>query len=295
MARPRSSASRFPTPTSRSATLVVARRRLGHRRFSPRSGPADGRCSRCSRCSSSRRSSRSICCCDWDRMIATVDGWIPLQHRDTVRGLAREIDNAIAGFVRGQAVVCLILGAFYAVGLDADRAELRVADRPDDRAAQLHSLCRRADRVPGRGRRRDRAVLAGLDVDPHGGRRFRRRPVPRRQCAVAQARRRQGRPASGLDDVRAARVRLSVRLRRPSGRGPARGDDRRAGCASRSANIWKARSTPGARLGRAERWRARAPCQQPASRRNSRSRSTMPKALRARISSPGRPTRRRSR
>ena len=43
-------------------------------------------------------------------MVATVDGWIPLHHRDTVRGLAREIDAAIAGFVRGQAVVCLILG-----------------------------------------------------------------------------------------------------------------------------------------------------------------------------------------
>ena len=47
--------------------------------------------------------------CDWDRMVATVDGWIPLQHRETVRGLARDIDAAIAGFVRGQAVVCLIL------------------------------------------------------------------------------------------------------------------------------------------------------------------------------------------
>ena len=54
---------------------------------------------------------------DWDRVIVTVDGWIPLQHRDTVRGLARDIDGAIAGFVRGQAVICLILAVFYAVGL----------------------------------------------------------------------------------------------------------------------------------------------------------------------------------
>ena len=54
---------------------------------------------------------------DWDRVVVTVDGWIPLQHRDTVRGLARDIDNAIAGFVRGQAVICLILAAFYAIGL----------------------------------------------------------------------------------------------------------------------------------------------------------------------------------
>jgi predicted PurR-regulated permease PerM len=54
---------------------------------------------------------------DWHRMIRTVDGWIPVQQRDTVRGLAREIDAAISGFVRGQTAVCLILGSFYAVAL----------------------------------------------------------------------------------------------------------------------------------------------------------------------------------
>ena len=54
---------------------------------------------------------------DWHRMIHTVDGWIPLQQRDTVRQLAREIDAAIAGFVRGQTAVCLILGSYYAVAL----------------------------------------------------------------------------------------------------------------------------------------------------------------------------------
>src|SRR6476661_768771 len=54
---------------------------------------------------------------DWHRMIRTVDGWIPLHQRDTVRGLAREIDAAISGFVRGQTAVCLILGSFYAVAL----------------------------------------------------------------------------------------------------------------------------------------------------------------------------------
>lgn len=56
---------------------------------------------------------------DWERMINTVDSWIPLQHKDTVRGLAREMDAAISGFVRGQALVCLILGIFYSVALIA--------------------------------------------------------------------------------------------------------------------------------------------------------------------------------
>jgi predicted PurR-regulated permease PerM len=54
---------------------------------------------------------------DWHRMIATADSWVPLQQRDTVRRLAREIDAAIAGFVRGQTAVCLILGSFYAITL----------------------------------------------------------------------------------------------------------------------------------------------------------------------------------
>jgi predicted PurR-regulated permease PerM len=40
-----------------------------------------------------------------------------VQQRETVRRLAREIDAAIAGFVRGQTAVCLILGSFYAVAL----------------------------------------------------------------------------------------------------------------------------------------------------------------------------------
>ena len=54
---------------------------------------------------------------DWNRMVSTVDRWIPLQHRDTVRGLAHQMDEAIAGFMRGQTAVCLILGSFYAVAL----------------------------------------------------------------------------------------------------------------------------------------------------------------------------------
>jgi len=54
---------------------------------------------------------------DWHRMLNTVDGWIPIRQRETVHQLAYETDRAIAGFVRGQAAVCLILGTFYAVAL----------------------------------------------------------------------------------------------------------------------------------------------------------------------------------
>ena len=54
---------------------------------------------------------------DWDRMIATVDGWLPPEHREDVRALGREIHDTVAGFVRGQIVICLILALFYATAL----------------------------------------------------------------------------------------------------------------------------------------------------------------------------------
>ena len=54
---------------------------------------------------------------DWDRMVGKIDSWTPRQHVDTVRRLAREIDGAVAGFIRGQGSLCLILGSYYAIGL----------------------------------------------------------------------------------------------------------------------------------------------------------------------------------
>ncbi|MEM5494104.1 AI-2E family transporter [Hoeflea sp. AS16] len=54
---------------------------------------------------------------DWDNMVEKIDDWIPRDHVDTVRHLARQIDATIAGFVRGQGSVCIILGLIYAIGL----------------------------------------------------------------------------------------------------------------------------------------------------------------------------------
>jgi predicted PurR-regulated permease PerM len=54
---------------------------------------------------------------DWDRMVATVDSWVPRDHVRTVRQIAADINTATAGFVRGQGTLCLILGAMYAIGL----------------------------------------------------------------------------------------------------------------------------------------------------------------------------------
>ena len=54
---------------------------------------------------------------DWDNMVAKIDGWLPLDHRDTIRQIVGDINTAVAGFVRGQGTVCLILGLFYAASL----------------------------------------------------------------------------------------------------------------------------------------------------------------------------------
>lgn len=54
---------------------------------------------------------------DWDNMVARIDALVPRDHRATVRSLARQIDTVLAGFVRGQVSVCLILGTFYSVAL----------------------------------------------------------------------------------------------------------------------------------------------------------------------------------
>jgi len=54
---------------------------------------------------------------DWDRMVAIVDSWLPRDQVETIRGLARQIDAAMAGFIRGQGTVCMVLGVFYAFAL----------------------------------------------------------------------------------------------------------------------------------------------------------------------------------
>lgn len=54
---------------------------------------------------------------DWDRMISTIDSWVPRDYVDTVRELGRDVNAAMAGFIRGQGTVCLVLGIFYAAGL----------------------------------------------------------------------------------------------------------------------------------------------------------------------------------
>lgn len=54
---------------------------------------------------------------DWDIMTAKFYSFLPRKHENTIREQLMLIDATLAGFIRGQINVCLLLGAFYATGL----------------------------------------------------------------------------------------------------------------------------------------------------------------------------------
>lgn len=54
---------------------------------------------------------------DWNRMVNTVDSWIPRDHLRTVREIFCEMDHAVAGFIRGQSIVSSILAVYYILAL----------------------------------------------------------------------------------------------------------------------------------------------------------------------------------
>ncbi len=54
---------------------------------------------------------------DWDNIRRNMDDLIPRQYLQTIRQLFHEFDETLSGFIRGQTMVCLFLGVFYAIGL----------------------------------------------------------------------------------------------------------------------------------------------------------------------------------
>ena len=54
---------------------------------------------------------------DWDKIVAKLDSWLPVANAPTIRKIIAEIDETIAGFVRGQGTVVLILAVYYGIGL----------------------------------------------------------------------------------------------------------------------------------------------------------------------------------
>jgi len=54
---------------------------------------------------------------DWDDIVAKVNDWLPKEEAPAIRAIARDVDLTLAGFLRGQATVCLALATVYGCGL----------------------------------------------------------------------------------------------------------------------------------------------------------------------------------
>jgi predicted PurR-regulated permease PerM len=54
---------------------------------------------------------------DWPRLVAMVDSWLPRRYADVIRAQVREVDRILSAWVRGQALCCLLLAAYYIVAL----------------------------------------------------------------------------------------------------------------------------------------------------------------------------------
>ena len=54
---------------------------------------------------------------DWDDILASASRFIPPNHTKNVTAITQDIDQTMAAFARGQAMVCFIMAIFYSVGL----------------------------------------------------------------------------------------------------------------------------------------------------------------------------------
>ncbi len=54
---------------------------------------------------------------DWHELVNRIDSWLPRAHVATIREQVREVDRTLSGFVRGQAMVCFLLGSYYSIAL----------------------------------------------------------------------------------------------------------------------------------------------------------------------------------
>ncbi len=61
---------------------------------------------------------------DWDTFVNKFEGLLPRQSKKGIMESMQEINKIISGFIRGQLSVCLILGAFYSIGLKLVGLEL---------------------------------------------------------------------------------------------------------------------------------------------------------------------------
>ena len=61
---------------------------------------------------------------DWPSVTAQLKRWLPRRYEGVIRAQAREVDRILSAWLRGQAMCCLILALFYAVGLSVAGLDL---------------------------------------------------------------------------------------------------------------------------------------------------------------------------
>ena len=61
---------------------------------------------------------------DWGAFVKKFEELLPKKSKKRILDVMQEINKIIAGFIRGQISVCLILGAFYSIGLKLVGLEL---------------------------------------------------------------------------------------------------------------------------------------------------------------------------
>ncbi|MBM3542442.1 MAG: AI-2E family transporter, partial [Alphaproteobacteria bacterium] len=54
---------------------------------------------------------------DWPKVTSRIESWLPRADAKAILTVLSEIDAALAGFARGQALVCLTMGILYAAAL----------------------------------------------------------------------------------------------------------------------------------------------------------------------------------
>lgn len=54
---------------------------------------------------------------DWPQMLKRLGEWLPRDYETTIRRVVGQMDQAISAFIRGQGLICIVLGTLYVVGL----------------------------------------------------------------------------------------------------------------------------------------------------------------------------------
>ena len=163
---------------------------------------------------------------DWNRIMTAFDDAVPLAQRNTVRVLAREIDDKITGYLRGQGIICLILATYYVVALQAFGLNhaLLIGLVTDYWIRSLSWLAHGALAV---GERSHCAIWANLDARSGCRRHLFHRPITGRLCPGTLSRWEQSAFEPRLAHLCSVCLRVFVRSRRAVDRRPSRGIDRR--------------------------------------------------------------------